>query len=200
MNNLITGIVYCSIFFSFLLCVELARRNYGWKPENTRRILHLLSGSFALLMSSVLKPWVFVLMTLCFFTVISISFFSSYFSAIHKVKRKTIGELLFPIGILLAYFSAQGYNAYFVSALLILTFADPLASWVGMNYKKNKYAGSVAFFACTLVILITSFSVSNLFFLSIIAILLTVIERHSPYGTDNATLPLSTVLLLKLFL
>lgn len=201
MSNFFLGLFSSALFFCVLLLIEYITRKNNFPKELTRRLAHLLSGLFGILMSFVLSSWVFITFVIAFFLVISISYFYKFFSSIHGVKRKTYGEILLPLGILCAYL-ISGRSMNFIVAVLILSVSDTLAGIIGdfKLFDKGRWIGSVFFFLSSIIILFLFLGEQQLPTFATIALFVTIVERFSTYGTDNLLIPLFVGLLLKLFL
>jgi len=151
-------------------------------------------------MGSILEPPVFITFVLVFLVIISLSYGVKFFSSIHNVKRKTYGEIFLPLGILIAYLLANGSMTNYLASVLILAISDPLAGIIGDISNKKLTYGSVVFFVSTLSVLLVIFKFEQFVFVVSIALIVTLVERISSYGTDNLTIPLASSLLLKLML
>ncbi|KKQ53148.1 hypothetical protein A2865_02545 [Candidatus Woesebacteria bacterium RIFCSPHIGHO2_01_FULL_39_17] len=200
MNSYLTGLIYSSVFLLILLFLEYITRRNNFDKELTRRIAHILSGLFGAIMGSILEPPVFITFVLVFLVIISLSYGVKFFSSIHNVKRKTYGEIFLPLGILIAYLLANGSMTNYLASVLILAISDPLAGIIGDISNKKLTYGSVVFFVSTLSVLLVIFKFEQFVFVVSIALIVTLVERISSYGTDNLTIPLASSLLLKLML
>ncbi|KKQ77375.1 MAG: hypothetical protein UT00_C0013G0006 [Parcubacteria group bacterium GW2011_GWA1_38_7] len=201
MSNFFVGLFSSLLFFCVLLIIEFITRKNNCPKELTRRLAHLLSGLFGILMGFVLDSWVFITFAIAFLGIISISYSIKFLTSIHGVKRKTYGELLLPLGVLSAYL-ISGATTSFVVAVLILSVSDSLAGIIGdlKLFDKGRWTGSAFFLISALLILVFFFYGQQVLLLLAIAFAVTIVERFSKYGTDNLTIPLSTSLLLKVFL
>ena len=136
--------------------------------------------------------------------------FSKYISLlshIHKVDRKTWGEIFYPLGIMIAAISfLPNAIASFRIVVLILGVSDLLANIIGTHLGSHSFEvfkcrktieGSIAFFISTLIILLI-FQINPLIaiFISMIA---SMAEFLSPYGSDNLIVPIIVSVLLILF-
>lgn len=200
MNTWCIGLVYSSIFLTSYIIIEYFARMRNANREYTRRIAHVSSSLFGLAMGIVMEEIVFITMCLFFLIVITISLHIKYFSFIHNVKRKTYGELILPLGILVSYLVANDVMIIFTTSVLILAIADPIAGMIGDVYHDSYALRTLAFFLFTMFILLILLPPANYPFVFLIASSVTIIERISPYGTDNLTIPFMSSVLLKLLL
>ncbi len=134
--------------------------------------------------------------------------------ALKDINRPTIGELLYPVSVLLAAYLAHEEWIFTVS-ILFLALADGMAAVIGrkfgtkrMTYKvymgKKTLQGSIAYLLCAYSALgigvllggsaaITHTPVLTLGWLPVVCVFL---ENISPLGTDNITVPLLVVTVL----
>lgn len=200
MNSFLYGTFYSSLMLGVIFTIEYITRKKNYSKEVTRRVAHFISGIFGAVMGMILEPWVFITFVLFFLLIISASYTRKFFTSIHGVKRKTYGEMLLPLGILAAYLIA-GQTISYIVAVLILAISDPLAGLFGeLKLDKKRIVGSTVFFITSFTILLVSFKAQQFPALFIIAVVITFVERFSNYGSDNFSIPLSTSLLLKVFL
>lgn len=200
MNNFLIGAIYSTFFLLLLVLIEYLTRKRNLNKELTRKIAHILSGLFGIAMAFVLNKWIFITFAVIFFVIIAISYGTKFFSSIHNVKRKTFGELLLPLGILVAYIFSNGVPPNFVASVLILALSDPLAGAVGAITKRKFIFGSTSFFISSLIILLIVFADVPFSLLILIAASITLVEWFSSFGTDNLTIPLVSSLLLRFLL
>lgn len=184
------------LFFAIFGGLEWCTRRFAWSPDYTRRAAHILSGGLVLLDYYLLSPVVFVVMVASSTVLIAISQRLRFSRAIHFVDRRTYGEVFLSLGFLAAFFIDSSPEV-FLPSVLILTFADSFAGITTDILKKTRQtvAGSVVFLVVTIVILFFTTSLPALFVVGA-ALALTVVERVSPWGSDNTTIPATAALLL----
>jgi len=200
MSTLLIGIIFSIVFLGLFVFIEYSVRRVNANREITRRIAHVLSSLFGLAMGIVMEATVFIIMCLFFLIVITISLHIRYFSFIHNVKRKTYGELLLPLGILVSYLVANDVTIIFTSSILILAIADPIAGVIGDFFSRTYALRTMVFFTIALLILLVILPPGLYVMVVLIASTITIVERISPFGTDNFTIPLTTSILLRLLL
>lgn len=188
----------CGVFLGGLLLVELSVRKYGLSTKITRRVAHVCSGLFGIFMWSQFSATVFLWCLAALIAVISASYTRRLLRSVHNVDRKTYGEIYLPIGILLAYLMAAGRPNIFIAVILIASFADVTAGIISelRNQGRASRLGSVGFFIVSVAILVW-FS-QPLADALVIAFTVTMVERISPYGSDNLTIPIAASVLLLL--
>jgi len=204
-------IITCIIFSNFTL-------NKRWlSPEQNRRLIHLLIG----IMISY-SPMVFIantkpaILSAIFIILNLIAHKNSHLKGIHSQDRITYGTIYFPIGYLIIIIAFWDYSPFIILSLSILTFSDPLASFIGSSvkspikfkiwYDTKTVQGTFAFFSSAFII--TFFGAQILFdykYIQIIGLALftalgsTIAEITSNKGTDNITIPIVSILFMIAF-
>jgi dolichol kinase len=184
-------------FLVVVLAIEILKRKRKVSSEITRRLIHIFSGLYTVLDYFLLPAaWFIALITLSLI-VMAISQRYGWFSSIHDVKRRTYGEIFLPIGTLLTYAISQGRPEIFIPSIFIMTFADSFAGLTSDLLKKERkvFQGSIVFFVVAFLLLVenTHLPTGHIW---LAALVVTLVERFSPLGTDNATVPVATALLL----
>ena len=189
---------------------ELMHRQVGWRAENSRKFVHalvgLLSMSFPLLFD---KLWPVALLCGSFLLILLLSLRFDWLPSINKVKRKTVGSVLFPIVVALCFWLhlEQQNKLYFYLPILIMAVCDPLAATAGnaSEVDKKSFRGLFAFFLGAFVLSVLSFSVQadwslGLLLVASFALALTTAaaEFFSRKGWDNLSIPAVAVAVLLL--
>jgi len=178
--------------------------------EDTRKLVHLIMGlsclSFPWLFSSPL-PLIVLLVLVCpGLLVLRKMPANQYKSVLFAVKRKSIGELFFPLAVTVIFILAGHNKSFFVIPVAILALADSLAALVGTRMGVRKYRsvdgsktveGSITFFItaflCALVVLALTplqFHSHYIVVSLILALVATACEGMSFGGLDNLLVPL----------
>jgi len=184
-------------YLAVVLAIEFLKRKRKISSEITRRLIHILSGICTVLDFLLLpSAWFIALITLSVI-VMAISQRFGWFSSIHNVKRKTYGEIFLPLGTLVTYAISQGKPEIFIPSILIMTFADSFAGLTSDMLRKERKVvqGSIVFFVIAFVLLIENTQLP-LGHILLAALTVTLVERLSPIGTDNLTVPVATAMLL----
>ena len=197
------SLIFCTSFAG----IELIKRMFGVSPEITRRFAHMISGCVVLLEYIYLPPTWFVSLIIGGGILFYIFSRLNLLTSVNDVERQTYGQYVLSLGYLCAYIVSVSNPKVFIPALLIITFADSLAGLVGtlLKSKIRTWAGSITFFLVALGILIGyGDSLTNpwngmIFIAPVIALGLTVVERQTPLGFDNVTVPVAAALLLLYF-
>lgn len=209
---MIAGILAIFLVFGLLLVAERIQKNEKLNPEVTRKFVHITVGSFVAFWPFLMSDLVIYSICAAFIIVVVITRLTRLFPSIHKVPRKTFGDILFPIGIAVTLYLAQ--DAWiFTAAILHLSLADGFAALIGEKYgKRNAYkilgykktfAGNAAFFILSIAITtglvwLPSAGFYNVAIatLILVPIFSTTVESISIRGSDNIFVPILLTLLL----
>lgn len=198
------------------------QRRYAPPPELVRKLLHVLMG-----LVTVSFPWLFdssapvlILGVLAVLSLLGMRIVAKLKSGIgavvHAVDRESLGEIYFPLAVVLLFVLTKGDPVLFIIPILILTFADALAALIGMRYGQMRYTtgegeksaeGSIAFFFVAFLsvhiplLLFTETGRSETLLIALIlGVLLALFEAVAWRGLDNAFIPLGAFVLLKGYL
>lgn len=199
------------VIFLLLQTAEYLRKTGRMHGEISRKFVHITVGSFVAFWPFFIDDVWIELMCLAFFVVVFAARFFNWFPSIHAVKRKTWGDILFPLGIGLTLLVADS-PWIFTAAMLHLSLADGFAAVVGEKHGKGNrykvfgyqksYVGSGIFWLISVLILggllvvapeFRGVGVSMLFWLPPIA---TMLENVAAKGMDNIIVPVVLALLL----
>ena len=134
---LIFGAATVGLAASFVVLERLVRtRNVP--TEITRRVAHVLACLFALLVHAVLPFWLFIVCSVVFAALMWLSRHFHVFTSIHKVRRRSLGDVYLPLGIGVAALLGGSDAAVFVAAVLILGLADVAAGLVGDYLRSSR--------------------------------------------------------------
>jgi len=203
------------IFLSVLIVgLVLLANEHHWRHKTTqselsRKIIHILVGSFVAFWPLYIS-WDWIrLISLAFLLVVLISKGLNIFASIHEIERFSVGEVCFALAVGGITFITKS-NWIYTVALLQMSLADGLAAIFGVRFGKStmykifgsakSLVGTTTFLITSLLILIIISSLVNLE-LSIVLILLTAltataVENFSVYGLDNLFIPIAVTLIL----
>ena len=201
------------LIFVLLVISELSWRRGKLEAEEARKIIHVLTGAFIAFWPLYMSWRTIQILSIALFLGIFVSYKFGVFGAIHKVKRKTSGELWYPIGIgLSALLTIQPW--IFTVAILHLALADGFAAVFGRKYGIVHYRigphtksvlGSFVFLVISSVLCVVAYLVLSeelpgvsLAVFAITPFLTTAIESISRRGIDNVLIPLTVVFALGL--
>ena len=192
-----------------LLTNEALWRKKIIKNEVARKTIHISVAVFAAFWPYYLSYKNIDLIAVAFIIVIILSHFLGLFPSIKQVKRITLGDYFFPIGILVVALVAP-QKEIFTVAMLCVGLGDGFAALIGQRYgSHNRYhvfngfksiAGSLTVFISSLVVLLLAnyFGHMDLPVLSLIVMPLDVaiVEAIAPFGSDDLLIPLTVLLIL----
>lgn len=199
-----------------LVASEILWRKNLIKGEKARKFIHILAGCWIAFWPLYLPfDGIFILGCVAL-TLLIYSRFTSLFHAIYAVKRKTYGDLLFALAIIVCAYYAQA-DWIFILSILLLALADGGAAIVGRFWgSKNTYyvfgskslKKSINGTATFVLLAYVSIAVGLYFggnefladnpirFLVVVPLVATIAENTMPFGFDNFFTPLSATLIL----
>lgn len=197
-GNIVAGILMAG---TPLLIFEAISRQYKISPEISRKSVHVLTAAVVAYM-----PFFLSLNEIAVISALFLLFFVatrkySIWKALFEIKRKSYGEIMFAVGVILAALIADD-SGIFACAVLVMGLADPAAAVIGEHYKKaHKFfnsktiEGTAGFFLIT-VFLLGAFGVPALQTALLYGAIVTLAELVSMDGLDNIAVPLAVTLLL----
>lgn len=201
---LLTGLTLAG----FLVVVEIIKRHNLLREEAARKAIHIGVGVVLATLPLFMDRWQIVLTNLGFFVgVLLFSGLFHIFTAVHSVKRWTIGEFIYPLSTALVAYLFTDMRIY-VFAVFILAFADGLAGLIGRTHGRHKFKalggekswlGSSVFIGVAILLIAAFYSVVHATFIPPIllisyALLLTTLEAGFAGGFDNFTVTLGAAL------
>jgi phytol kinase len=204
-----------SVFGLLMGALVLLKRRWSMHPEVPRKCAHVVMGlvslPFPCLFDSALPVAVLACQSFAFLLLLRFAaqrnYELGYILHWSEQRRKSFGDLLFPISIFTIYYLASAEPVLYCLSISFLTFSDPIACYVGMRYcrvasirerKQKTIEGSVAFFLTTFVLTIgglRGFTETDIITALLIALVtgaaLSVVEAASFKGLDNFTVPLA---------
>lgn len=194
MNQYFIALLGFLSFGMLLAFLEILSRKFSLSAEWVRRIPHICATLFTLFLNFYLSSLLLLSLLGIFCLIMFLSRKLKILNHIHGVSRRTMGEELLPLGFIGAYVIANGNNAIFVPSLLLVGIADPVTGIVMERYRKH-FLGILIFTFVSFSLLIL-FTQITWWMAIIISLLLAIVERISPYGTDNLSIPIAAALLL----
>jgi len=192
-----------------LILVEYLKRHHQLEKEGARKAIHIAAGIILAILPLFMTRRQVAITNFSFFGgVWLLSGVWHVFTAVHAVRRWTIGEYLYPLGTGLVALIFTDLRVY-AAAVLILAFSDGLAGLLGRTFGGEGYKivggtktilGNAVFFTTTLVILATFWWLSSpaeeaivsvLPILIVGSLLLTTVEAALAGGFDNLAVPLA---------
>ena len=170
----------------------------------------LLISSSTLIFSSNFFPFI---IGISFILVNLISFKINAFPGIHSQERESYGTIYFPLSysIIVLFFWEE--SNFVMTSLLILSISDPIAGYIGTKlgsskefkiwYDKKTFVGTLTFYfnnynySIIEVFLLEEYNlIQSILFILIVSIFVTVSEIMSKKGSDNLSIPLTSILLM----
>lgn len=207
------GLVLTLLTFG-VAALHLYQRRCRPSPERVRKLFHVTSGAVGLSLPFLFHAvWPVALLG----GIVLLGLLAMRWSAglrdgigsvIHGIERRSLGDLCFPVGVLVVFALAGNSGLRFAVPVLVLTLADPAAALVGLRYGRHRYRiigdpktleGSAAFFTvafgCAAIPLVgVGGQLPSLAAIAAFALALTMVEALAPRGLDNALIPIAGVL------
>ena len=186
--------LFIFLFFIIFLIGEFTLKISLIPREFSRKFSHVFSGLLVLALPRFISvPEIIFIGGL--FTVLMVIFERlKLFKAITNTERKSLGSILFPLGLTLAalMFLERSQPAFEVAVLLV-TVSDTLACFVGMKFGKRRIlkktlSGAASFFVSSLTIYF-AFG-KSLPSAALFAFLLSILESSLLNGLDNLFIPI----------
>jgi dolichol kinase len=195
--------------FLLLIISEYLWRKQHVRGEVGRKLVHVTVGMYVAFWPYFMSWQEIRVMCIAFFFVVLISQKLNTFRAIHEVSRRTHGELLFPVGIMIASFFASN-ELVFTVAVLHLALADGFAAILGTlygqrrNYRvftyKKSVVGTLTFLAISFLLIgyvvVTqgsSYALANIWIVIWLPVIAAFMENVGILGLDNVLVPLVVV-------
>ncbi len=199
--------------------LRLYQRRYLPDPEWVRKLAHIGGGLIALTLPHLFGTAgpVLFLCTATFLGLLTAKrsqvLREGIGAVVFGVRRRSVGELCFPLSIGVLFLASRGNSLLYFIPLLILTFADPAAGLVGSRYGLKRFTsatgaksieGSLAFFLVAFLsahIPLSLYSNAGgteiLLIALLLSLVLAVVEAAASAGLDNLFLPVCGFLLLR---
>lgn len=195
-----------------LIVVEVLSRWTGMGSEASRKLAHLIAGLIVVCLPLFMPVAAVAVLAAAFIPLMLLSRRFSLLPSIHNAERRTLGEVYYPLGVLLAaiLFSRPLLFAFGVAAMAI---SDAVAGIVGVRYGRHPYSmlgarktveGSAGFLIATVPLAIAALIAGGagigeaVALALVLAIVLTLIESAFGWGLDNTVLPAVGAFLLSL--
>ena len=222
-NEWVTFAAFFGMILILIALSEILRSRLRWTTESSRKFVHILVGVCLLfslfLFQSNTQP---IILAIIFILINGAALKMDRFAAMHATRRKSFGTVYFPVAYLILVLGWWDDPTALVVALLLLTFADTVATVVGESvHTPDKYVvwqdtksvqGSIAMFLMSIALIsggiifvsqclgdpipAPKFLIPKVLF---IAFLATAAEAASSRGSDNLSVPFITVIGLDLF-
>ncbi len=198
-------LLFIAISFIFLISNEFLKRRFLISTHITRKIAHIGAAFIAFISPLFLNRSEIITLSLIFIVVMFLTRGTNFFSSIQAVKRRTLGEIFLPLGVILCAIFFLPYKIKaFQFGILIMGISDGFAGLIGEEFGKHYFKifnsrksieGTCIFFATSLIL--TFLFISGFDYrILIIPLILTIIEFFLEYGLDNLILPILSAYLI----
>ena len=196
---------------SIVVLAEIAWRNKLLRGEFARKFVHVAVGSYVAFWPYFLSKEYIQIIAVSSIAALVIIKRLDLIKVMHDINRWSIGDVLFPISVLLAVTYANA-NWIYTVALLFMSLADGMAAVVGRKYANKKHLfkllgskkslqGSIGYLVFAYVSLAIGYAIGGkatmttlpLVTLLWIPFFSTFLEAISPFGLDNIVVPLFVV-------
>jgi len=198
--------VFAGGYLAVFLLSGAVHGRFPQRAELSRKTAHLAACLIALALPlAVSSVWTVAVMASLFTAFLLLMRRIGALKCMFGVSRRSAGVCLMPAAVFLVFLTARHDRAAYMTALLILGFADTAACLLG-RLDPNKIVhgksvtGSVGFFLvsflCALLVRAdwTGRGIASVALVALaLAALLTVVELASFWGFDNLTVPLAAV-------
>ena len=222
----ILGLVFSYVFaFGMLLLVEAIRRWRNYPTEFTRKLVHIGAGMWIWVILLLFDHWQLALIPTATFILFNALFLRyRVFSSMDPKEGATLGTVYFAFSCTLLLFIfhpgweqgfPRGFEYYALAGIMAMTWGDAFAAIIGKRFGKHSYKvpgkknhrrtleGSLACFIFTFAAVSITLAILSSLTLPliligglIVAIVGTLLEAVSPYGTDNLTVPIVIAIVL----
>lgn len=202
-------LVVAAAFGAVFAVAEAIHTFRNVSSEVTRKVVHIVSGLLAAALPSFLTFGQVIVVGLSFAVFMTFSKWFGLLPSISDVRRATLGEVFFPLGVAAAAAIATDWGR-FAFGVLVMGISDGLAGLVGQRWGRKtyrlvwatkSYLGSATFAASTAVLGVATLASdgitgTELAAAGLAAFALTAVEGVLPAGADNLVLPPLAILIL----
>ncbi len=212
MSTLLAVVSFSLAFILLLAAAEWLNRRWSVEPEEARKTAHLTCGVVAAGMPLLMSFSASAVVAILFMPFMVISRRLDLFPAVQRAERSTLGDLYFPLGVLIVAVVFPTALLY-TFGVLVMAVSDAAAGLLGKRFGQRgyrffgawkTYVGSSAFFASTLILAWVTLAVDGSTLLTLVvsavfvATVLTLVEGLFGGGLDNAVLPAASAGILTL--
>jgi phytol kinase len=205
-------------YLGLFALAEVLRRTGRLRAGASRALVHVAGGLLALPLPLVFTArWPVVALAIGFAGLLALGERWDWLRAVHTAPERRAGVYLFPVALCAVYLLAAGSWVAYATAVLALGCGDAAAGLVGRRYGRHAYRlwgaaktieGSAAGFGTIfLTTLLAQLALAQwaapaplgpimplaLVSAAAVALVCTVVEAASPWGTDNLSVPLAAL-------
>lgn len=181
-----------------LVGMEVVVRRRHLPSDGSRRIAHVLACLTGIGVFLTAGPVLTAVLGAVFAVAMLVSRWVGALTSVHRVRRRSLGEVYLPLAIAVSAIVAASEPAVFVATMLVTGLADVAAGLVGdrLRAEQKTIWGSVAFGVVTAVVV--GVIMPHPIWTPAVVVLATVVERVSRAGSDNLTVPVACLVPLML--
>ena len=134
-SQLLWLLVFLLLLVVLIATSELLHRRFKFKPEQSRKFLHVSGGLMCLLFPSIFTShWWLLVLAMVAFIILLITYKRKMLPSVHRTKRYSLGSVLFPIPVYLCFAFAewQQNSLFYYIPISLLAIADTSAE-IGGN-------------------------------------------------------------------
>ena len=194
---------------ALLATVEILKRKSVVSNDLSRRLAHVGAGVINIAAPLFVSHVAIIVVNVLFAGLLLTSRNTDHFSSIQTTRRKTYGDVYFPLGIIVAaVVLLPDHVTAFQYGVAIMGISDALAGFAGERWGRKSISilnnpktltGAIVFYITSLVITFI-FAPQMLLVIFVLPLVLTAVEFPLVYGLDNLVLPIVAGLLFLNFL
>jgi len=208
--RLLIAVGSVAALFAMAWTVRVAGLRYGLSAETQRKLVHVGVGVHAMLLPLVLdRPAfaVFAVLALGALLILRSPWAAKGAGAsVHSVERRSWGDLLFLVAVVVLFVRAPGDPALYLLPIAVLTLSDAAAAVVGTEYGRRRFGdgdriksieGTAVFFVVTWMVAITILvaatevpRINTVLLATVVAAFAAQVEAESWKGLDNLFVPI----------
>ena len=224
-NEWMTFLLFLITIFLLIGISELSRKYLRWKPESSRKLVHVIVGTLVSIC-----PFIFesnfppLTLAIVFIIINALALKYETFKGMHSTERVSYGTIYFPFAFLILAAFWWEKPITLVLSILIMTFSDTIAATIGertVNSRQFKIwkdtksiEGCVGMFLSSFMIIyvgtdLFAWLFNTAFFIPLpiligvsgfVAMIVTLSESNSSQGSDNFSVPILAALSYDLYL
>lgn len=211
MTGIVLALMSVTALFGVVIAVQALARRFDLSVEVQRKLVHVAVGLHAIALPFFLDTipfMIFAVFALAALLLLRLDKMRSGIGApVHAVKRKSWGDVLFLVAVIVLFIRAPGDPLLYILPIAVLTLSDAAAAVVGSHYGTYRFGagdrnksieGTVAFAVLTWILSVvvllelTNVPRENVIWLSLfIASFSALVEADSWMGLDNLFIPIA---------
>ena len=212
-NEVLAVGAFSLVFIGLLAVADWLHSRWHVEPEHARKFAHVAGGLVAAALPLFMTFGSIAVLSALFIPFMVITRKLDIFPSVHRAERSTLGDVYFPLGILIVACVFPD-RAPYMFGVLVMAISDAAAGLIGKRFGRRgyrfvgawkTYVGSGVFFGATLMLACITLAISGtpttqiLISATLLALTLMTVEGALGGGADNAVLPAASAGLLTLF-